>query len=289
VYHDAAVHLTRYHDIVGDLGRGRLATRLARGDLQRVTRGVYAPTVIDIDDDDRLRALFLRLPAGTVLGFHSAAARHGFGVLRTDRVHVIVPPGTAKPRIDGVVAHETALPVQAATVLGGVPCAPATRCAIDLARTVRRLDALPVVDAALRAGACDVDGLRREVSRHAGLPGIRQAREMVALGDARAECRQESQLRLTIVDGGLPAPEPQVWIRDEFGVARYRLDLGYLKQRVGLEYDGVSHTDRERIRHDRTRMNWLAAHGWTMRYFTDVDLYRRPFGIVATVRSLLLP
>jgi very-short-patch-repair endonuclease len=286
-----AVHLMRYHDLASNLGRGRLATRLEHGDLQRITRGVYVNPCrhTAIDHADRLRALFMRLPAGTILGFHSAAAQHGFGVLPTDRVHVVVPPGVAKPRIRGVVAHETALPVRATTVLGGVPCAPVTRCVIDLARTVRRLDALPVVDAALRSGVCGVDDLWREISCHGGLPGVRQAREMVALGDARAECRQESQLRLTIIDGGLPAPEPQVWIHDQFGVARYRLDLGYRERRVGIEYDGLSHVDRDRLRHDRTRMNWLASQGWTMRYFTDLDLYRQPVGIVSALRTLLVP
>jgi hypothetical protein len=279
----------RYRDLARDPGRGRLATSLERGELERITRGVYAPPGRS-DEDDRLRALFLRLPEGSVLGFHSAAARHGFGVLRTDRVHVIVPPGAAKPRIrGGVVAHEAAVAVREPIVLDGVPCAPAARCAIDLARSVRRLDALPVVDAALRAAVCSRDELWSEASRHSGLRGVRQAREMVALGDARAECRQESQLRLTIIDGGLPVPEPQLWVDDEFGVARYRLDLGYRERRAGIEYDGVSHTDRDRIRDDRTRMNWLAAHGWRMRYFTDVDLYRRRSAIVLAIRALLTP
>jgi hypothetical protein len=278
--------LIRYRRLAHDIGRGTLQTRLEHGDIVRASRGVYSPAP-PLDPDDRLRALFLRLPQGSALGFHSAAARHGFGVLRAERVHVVVPPGAAKPRIRGVVAHETALAAEPVSV-AGVPCLPAARCAVDLARGVRRFDALPVLDAALRTGACSLDELILELERHRGLRGVRQARELIELADPRAECRQESQLRLVIIDGRLPVPEPQIWVGDAFSAHRYRLDLGYREAKVGLEYDGATHAERSRLRYDRARMNWLAAHGWTMRYFTDADLYGGRASIVATVREALL-
>ncbi|GAB3850448.1 hypothetical protein GCM10029963_36680 [Micromonospora andamanensis] len=86
---------------------------------------------------------------------------------------------------------------------------------------------------------------------------------------------------------GLPPPEPQLWVHDADGFRRYRLDLGYRERRVGIEYDGVSHLDREGLRYDRERVNWLDAQGWRMRYFTDRDLYRRPHYITATIRTAL--
>ena len=76
-------------------------------------------------------------------------------------------------------------------------------------------------------------------------------------------------------------------VRDEYGNLLYRLDLGYRQQRVGLEYDGKSHAEQRRLSSDRERMNWLARHGWTMRYFTDRDLYQRPSYIVSEVRAAL--
>ncbi|MEV0805187.1 DUF559 domain-containing protein [Micromonospora sp. NPDC050200] len=149
------------------------------------------------------------------------------------------------------------------------------------------MDALPVLDAAIRSGAVTQGELVAELSAHRALRGVRQARELVPLADGRAECRQESQLRLVLVDGRLPPPEPQLWVHDRDGIRRYRLDLGYRERRIGIEYDGLSHLDRERLRHDRDRMNWLHANGWRMRYFTDRDLYRRPAHIVATIRAAL--
>jgi hypothetical protein len=129
--------------------------------------------------------------------------------------------------------------------------------------------------------------LADELLGHGGLRGVRQARELVALADGRAECPQESHLRLVVVDGGLPRPEPQLWVPDGTGRPAYRLDPGYREQKVGLEYDGRSHLDYARLAADRSRMNWLHARGWLMRYFTAHDLYRTPHLVVAIVRAAL--
>ncbi|WP_203177823.1 PDDEXK family nuclease, partial [Micromonospora parastrephiae] len=260
----------------------RTLTGLSR--LHRVSRSVYTPNPEAVG---HLAAIFRRLPDSAVVGFHTGAQLHGFGDARSSDVHIIVPAGENVPHIRGVVAHEAVLPVRDPVLLAGVPCAPAARCAVDLARSLRRMDAMPLLDLCLRVGACQPEELRVEVARHERLRGVCQARELVPRADPRAECRQESQLRLVLIDGGLPPPEPQLWVPDSNGVPLYRLDLGYRKRRVGVEYDGTSHLDRDHLRHDRSRMNWLAANGWQMRHFTDLDLYRRPAHIVATLGHLL--
>ncbi|MGW4461098.1 type IV toxin-antitoxin system AbiEi family antitoxin domain-containing protein [Micromonospora sp. NPDC004704] len=277
----------RYPELrTAGMSRAAVRHRVARGDLRRVTRGIYVPNPSRLD---LLRATFRRLPAGAVLGYQSAAALHGFGTSPPEMIHVIVPTGVAVPRIRGVVTHEAVLPVIGPVELAGVPCVPAARCAIDLARQLRRMDALPLLDAVLRSGACRTDDLWAEVGRHAGLRGVCQVRNLVPIADPRAECRQESQLRLVLIDAGLPVPEPQIWACDRYGSRVYRLDLGYRERRIGLEYDGASHLDPERLRYDRARMNWLATNGWKMRYFTARDLYSSPAHIAATVRAILLP
>ncbi|SCL16759.1 type IV toxin-antitoxin system AbiEi family antitoxin domain-containing protein [Micromonospora inyonensis] len=266
--------------------RGAVRHAVEAGRLRRVTRGIY--TGSNREPGEQLRAMLMRLPAGAVVGFHTGAHLHGFGDVSQDDLHVIVPAGSVVPKITGVVVHEVVLPVPDPVMVSGVPVAPAARCAIDLARTLRRIEALPILDLALRSGACRLGDLEREVRRHDRLRGVRQARQLVPLADARSECRQESQLRLVLVDGGLPPPEPQIWISDEWRRRTFRLDLGYRAHQVGVEYDGGSHLTRERLRSDRARMNWLSARGWTMRYFTDRDLYLRPDHIVREVRQTLL-
>lgn len=279
-----ATQLWRADSLMRALTVKRLRVRVSREELRRVRRGVYADQ--PCDDEDELRALMLCLPEEAMLARQSAARRYGFGVLRDDVVHVQLPDTVPKPRLPGLVVHHSVLPVEPVLVRG-LPCVPAARCAVDLARTARRMDALPVLDAAIRSGATTREDLMAEVAAHRALRGVRQARELVPLADGRADCRQESQLRLVLIDGRLPAPEPQLWVLDGGGLRRYRLDLGYREHRVGIEYDGASHLDRDRLRYDRNRVNWLDANGWRMRYFTDRDLYhRRPY-IVATVRAAL--
>jgi very-short-patch-repair endonuclease len=268
-------------------GRGRVEHAVRSGTLHRVARGVLLDGPGDPSLLDRLRALFLALPPVAVVAFHTAATLYGFGVVPDRRLHVLVPAGSPVPDIRGVAAHQAVVPVSDPVDVAGLPCVPPQRCAIDLARTCRRLDAIAVLDAALRSGRCAPGSLRREVARHDGLRGVRQARSLVPLADPRAECRQESQLRLVLVDGRLAVPQVQLWVPDEWGAPRYRLDLGYEDLKVGGEYDGGSHLDRERMRGDRYRHNWLASRGWTMRYFTDADLYRRPGYIVATMREAI--
>ncbi|SCG77019.1 hypothetical protein [Micromonospora humi] len=275
----------RYDELrAGGVTRGAVRHQVEAGRLGRLSRGVYG---LADDETSRLRALFRRLPPGTVAGFHTGARLHRFGAATSDKVHVIVPAGGSVPCIQGVAAHQSVLPVTGVVEIAGVPCAPAARCAVDLARAVRRTDALPVLDLCLRVGACRREDLLEELAWHAGLRGVRQAARLVELADPRSECRQESQLRLLVIDAGLPPPEPQLWVLDEDGVPVHRLDLGYRRQRVGVEYDGRSHLDPGRMHHDRARLNWLAEQGWRMRIYTAIDLYRRPSHIQTSLRLLL--
>lgn len=267
--------------------RAALSWRTSRGRLARPHRGIYRSQAGAPDLLDRIRDALLVAPAQAVVGFHTAAALHGFGVVTSRTVHLMVPAGAPFPQRPGITVHQVAVPIGEPQLTLGVPCAPPERCAVDLARTVRRADAITVLDAAMRAGACPIDSLQREVARHDGLRGVRHVRELVTLADGRAECRQESQLRLILHDARLRGFEPQVEVYDGDGRPCYRLDLADRARRVGVEYDGASHLDRVRLRTDRNRHNWLASRGWIMRYFTDHDLYHRPDRIVAVVRETL--
>jgi len=274
-----------------DLAAGGMTERAARwrsghGRINRVHRGAYllGPDLPDLLD--RVRAALLVAPSYAVVGYHTAAALFGFGIVSSPEIHLVVPMGGLVLHRSGILAHESHLLVDKPIEVLGVPCTPAARCAIDLARALRRADALSIVDAALAAKACTPDDLAEEVDRHRRLRGVRQARDVVAIADPRAQCRQESHLRLILHDGGIVGLVPQYPVGDEYGFVNYCLDLADPVRRIGVEYDGASHLDRDRLRHDRERHNWLEGNGWRMRYFTDRDLYRRPEAIVRIVRTV---
>jgi hypothetical protein len=238
---------------------------------------VHEATAADVE---RLRAAVRVLPPAAVLTHHTAAMLYGFGVVPTDELHVTLPAGTPLPQREGVAAHGAVLPFADVRDVLGMRCLGPARCAVDLARQLDRRDALAVLDAALRAGACTADDLADEVARHDGLRGVRQARELVRLADPRAACRQESHLRLILHDGLLPPPEPQLAVLDDHGRVHCRIDLGYAEERVGVVYDGDS-------RLDQPGHNWLETRGWRMRYFSDADLCSDPYPLVQTVRAAL--
>jgi hypothetical protein len=126
----------------------------------------------------------------------------------------------------------------------GLPCAPPARCAVDLARDSDQFEALSVLDAALFSRSCRVEDLAKEVVRHRRLRGVRKVRDLVPLADSRAECRQESHLRLLLYESGVRGLTPQVGVPDEYGRIRYRIDLADETAHVGVEYDGSSRPPR---------------------------------------------
>jgi very-short-patch-repair endonuclease len=259
--------------------------RVSRGRMAKPYHGVYLFGTTPPDLLDRVRAAMEVSPPRAMVGYFTAAALQGFGVVPADRIHLVVPAGSPFSQRRGIACHQSVVPVTDPVVVLGVLCTPPARTAIDLARTLRRHEALAVYDAAIANGALDKDALTRESYLHSGLKGSRRAQELIQLADGRSQCAQESHLRLIVHDGGLLDFVPQVPVPDAYGRTRYYIDLGDPRRRVGAEYDGSSHLDRSRLRDDRQRHNDLETLGWRMRYFTDRDIYRRSCEIVRTLRA----
>jgi hypothetical protein len=203
---------------------------------------------------------------------HTAAELHGFGVLADPVTHVAVPGTTPYLHRDELWPHQLVLREEDLTRLrcGTIATTP-ERTAVDLARTLPRLDALPVLDAALAAGVCTQETLAAEARRHTRLRGVRQARELVALACEGAESPPESRMRLLCLDAKLPPPSVQLLVTD--GHSRRWIDLAWEDAMVGLEYDGEAHDGPERRRSDRRRHNWFQDLSWTMFYATDLDVF----------------
>lgn len=82
-------------------------------------------------------------------------------------------------------------------------------------------------------------------------------------------------MRMVLVDGGLPMPDVNMRVVDDYGQLLARGEMGYRHLLIWLEYDGYDeHTRREVFRRDRSRQNWLARRGWYVLRYTDQDLTR---------------
>jgi very-short-patch-repair endonuclease len=116
---------------------------------------------------------------------------------------------------------------------------------------------------------------------------VRAAAAALDLARLEVESPMETRLRLAIVFGGLPEPVVQYAVRTPQGRFVARLDLAYPEKRVGLEYDGDHHRDRETFRADAVRLNRLRLLDWSVLRFTADDVLRNPDRMLAQIRAAL--
>ncbi|MEU7765373.1 type IV toxin-antitoxin system AbiEi family antitoxin domain-containing protein [Nocardia sp. NPDC049190] len=269
--------------VLREYTRAELRARVDRGEWVRVFHGVYRAATTSPSPELRVEAA--RLSMGlTVLAaaYNTAAELHGFSVLADQPTDVLGIQATRSHRL--VVHRDRVDPAELELVRGTMTTRPA-RTAVDVARTLTRMDALATLDAALRAGVSSA-ALTTELDKQAGRRGRRQAGQLIGLADARAESPMESRTRLRCIDAGLPPPEPQIPIQTRNGLRR--IDLGWRRWRVGLEYDSAEwHSGQAATQRDNPRHNWLTAEGWTIYYATATDVYHHPHHFTAPIHRAI--
>lgn len=160
--------------------------------------------------------------------------------------------------------------------LGLVAVTTRLRTACDLGRLLWRLDALAAIDGFLRAGV-DHDELLAEADRFKGSRGVIQLRGLSQLGDNGAESPPESALRLHWHEADIPAwPHTQIWVHDDDGTPRFRIDMGDPETRFGAEYYGEEFHGEEAEESDEDRIAWLErSRAWNMEVFEKDAVYGR--------------
>lgn len=186
-------------------------------------------------------------------------------------LEVFVLSERSRVRRTGMTGGERELIPTDVMILYGVRVTTPLRTALDLGCRLGRRDGLACLDGFMRVHGLDRTALTRELPRFRRRRGVVQLRRLVTIADGRAESPGESWTRMVMLEVGLPAPEPQVWVREN-GRDKFRLDLAYPDQRVCVEYDGQAfHTSPEQQAADRRRRLWLRSHGWTVIVVTKDD------------------
>jgi hypothetical protein len=248
-----------------DLRRG-----VRRGEIRPVVRGVYVASHVTDSLELRAKAVATVLPAHHVVTDRTAAWLHGVDT-HVYAEHDVGPEveacalrGHEPTGLAGVDGRTRDLRAEDVEVLHGVPVTTPLRTALDLGCCLRRREAFAALNALARAFKMTSADFKRALPRYRRRRGVVQLRGLVGLVDPRIESPREAWVLLAIVDAGLPAPEPQVWVTDE-GVPRYRLDLAYRRLKVCVEYDGdEAHSTPAQREHDEERRRWLRANGWTV-------------------------
>jgi hypothetical protein len=253
------------------------------GRLERLWQGIYCrgePT-----DALRLRGVDLSCGRTVAVCLSTAAARYGFDTEDDAALHVINPPRQQLRSADGLVVHRReGAPL---TIVDGRPVTAPAWTAVEVGRSLRRPRVLATLDAALRSRTCDRTELWRAALQQAGRRGIVAVRDLIPLADPRAESPMESELRLIVLDAGLPTPTLQHEVVDGNGELR-RLDLAWPEYRVAAEYDGEPwHSGVEALRRDRRRHVALQDIDWVAIPVLFDDVRYRSADLVARINHHL--
>lgn len=114
------------------------------------------------------------------------------------------------------------------------------------------------------------DSLRSYLDFRRGSNGVvaaRHALEQVRIG---SDSPPETLLRLEITDSGLPEPQLQVPLGHRH--KRHEGDMGYITERVILQYEGEHHFTAEQQARDERRNAAFEHAGWTVIRVNRVDL-----------------
>lgn len=222
---------------------------------RKIHRNVYAPRDMQLTAGDRAQAAWLWSDRTAVASGYSAAALHGSRWIPQDAPAELV--GTQYPAPAGIVVHQDEVADDEIVTASGVPCTSVARTGFDLGRRLPFTEGLAQVDALLNATGAPMSAIAGVAARYPGSRNIRRLRDLLTIADGGAESPLESRARLILIRGGLPRPETQI------PVGWRRVDMGWRKWRVGVEYDGRQHWDSQKqYEADIARLEYLAAMGW---------------------------
>ena len=229
------------------------------------------------------------VPSGAAVSGLYAAWLHGVDVVRPhDPLQVTACPGSGLTRA-GRSSRESRLHEGDLVEINGVLVTAAMRTAFDVGRQRDLAECVVGLDAMAHAGLVSLPDLATYAEEHRGWQGLPNLRRAVRLAEPKAESPMESRMRMVVVLlGGMPAPEPQVEIRNADGYVVARVDLGDRKRRAGMEYDGRAwHGGQAQVKDDR-RDNGLVVEDWVVLRYGGYDVYRRPQLIVRQWHDLLV-
>lgn len=171
------------------------------------------------------------------------------------------------------------------------------RTAFDLGRRLPLKEGVQRIDALMNRTDVKVVDVEAVSARHPGVRGLRQLRQTLSLVDAGAESPYESLTRLLLIEAGFPRPETQIIVVDEHGFVVARIDMGWRKYLVGVDFEGAlgappacgGHwTDPKQRNRDVGRYFELPRLGWNDIRLTSSILHNEPELFLARVGAALI-
>lgn len=226
--------------------RQRLGRRCAAGELHRIHGNTYVDMRewLDLTDGEKRRLRHLTAVdtrEGMVLVGRSAALAHGLDVfddgprITYDDVIELAHPSRRRFATRAGV-RESRLWWKPADItrIDGRPVASVGAAIADIEARHGFTHALVAADSALRSGHAPVDLVR--VAERSRNP--RRVLRVLACATPFSGSAAESIMRARMIEGGLPAPQPQTWVFDARGILIGQVDLLVAGLLVAIEIHG---------------------------------------------------
>lgn len=237
------------------------------GSVRRVGRGGYALPEAD-------PALVAAVAVNGVISHLSAARLHGLDLRREPRIIDVTVARGSSPRWPGTRMHRATLAPE--DVHDRMPVTGLMRTLSDCARSLILVEAVVILDSALRQGLATMADLRLMAKTATG-PGAAKLRQAVAHVDELSGSALESGLRPLLDILGVEY-RSQVWIED-VGRVDFLVEGWLIIEPDGFQF----HSDRRSYRDDRRRGNAAVAQGLTQLRYSWEDV---SFGRVGMLRQI---
>lgn len=222
--------------------------------MRTLVRGVYLAAEVEPTLTHELAAYLRVLPAGTAVDGVTALHYWGVGIGSVTPYRFVTTAAYQSKRAEVRVRRTREMPACRGVLVRPVPALVAARADLTLLQLVEAGDWL--IRAKLATLAEVQSGLSSASGRHC--LRAREAAELVRAGSASP---RESRLRLVLVASGLPEPECNVDLGDDFWFIAC-VDLYLAKWQIAIEYEGDHHrTDARTYGKDLLRYEALAAAG----------------------------
>lgn len=260
------------------ISRQSIDRATAKGQVIRVGRSalVEAHTWTNAQPSERhaLRArAAMRVLRGRplALSHHSALSVMGLPVYGVDdKVHLAHTHAGSHHRSGAWVRHP-AVPGDWIIWRDQMPIVRASLASLQVADAFGVEAGLVSADAAMTAGSSAVD-FQQALSVGRFGRGVTSARTVAAFADPRMESPGESRARWLMRVCGLPACEPQAWIRGPGGFAA-RVDFLFADHRTIVEFDGMlKYRSPDALRAEKIREDRLRKLGYEVVRLTWADL-----------------
>jgi hypothetical protein len=268
------------------LAAGTVTRRTLASRHDMIYRNVYLRKGLELTPQRRAVAAWLWSQRNATIAGLSAAALHGSQWIDPELPAQLIRSEACD--VDGIVIHRGRLRDDEICIVDAKPVTTPARTAFDLGRQDRLETAIIRVDALANATGLKPVDVERLAETRRGARGMVQLRPVLKLMDGGAESPQETRTRLLLIAAGFPKPQTQIIVVDEYGSFVGRVDMGWAKWKVGVEYDGPQHwTEPGQHARDIDRLADLAAQGWvTIRVSRDLLRYR-PHVFLARVRDAM--